>query len=132
MYRVTFHPEFSYFDFVGTYKPRVGWMKSLNDFTDADRRLQPNREPRVYYAFDPGPFSRALVQALKSPSESVVVVVEESNRGNCAAIFGDVFQLLDRVGDDKSPEDRGRSEYPVVPSAEWTPRGRSPTRVTTA
>jgi hypothetical protein len=119
VYRVTFHPEYSYFDFVGTYKPRVGWMKSLNDFTDADRRSHTNREPRVYYAFDPGPFSRALRQALRSPTEAVVVVVEEINRGNCAAIFGDVFQLLDRIGDDVSPEVRGRSEYPIVPSAEW-------------
>lgn len=119
VYRVTFHPEFSYFDFVGTYKPRVGWMKSINDFTDGDQRLHGNREPRVYYAFDPGPFSRALVHALKHPTQSVVVVVEEINRGNCAAIFGDVFQLLDRMGDDKSAEERGRSEYPIVPSAEW-------------
>lgn len=119
VWRVTFHPEFSYFDFVGTYKPRVGWMKSLNDFTDADQRSHTNREPRVYYAFDPGPFSKALVEAIKTPNESVVVVVEEINRGNCAAIFGDVFQLLDRVGDDK-PDERGMSEYPIVPSAEWT------------
>ena len=119
VYRVTFHPEFSYFDFVGTYKPRVGWMNSTNVFTDADNREHKSREPRVYYAFDPGPFSRALVQALKGPNDAVVVVVEEINRGNCAAIFGDVFQLLDRTGDDKASEDRGRSEYPIVPSAEW-------------
>jgi hypothetical protein len=116
-YRVTFHPEFSYFDFVGTYKPRVGWMKSLNDFTDADGEVQ-KREPRVYYAFEPGPFSRALVHALLHARESVVVIVEEINRGNCAAIFGDVFQLLDRVSEDKS-NDHGCSEYPIVPSAEW-------------
>lgn len=119
VYRVTFHPEFSYFDFVGTYKPRVGWMNSTNVFTDADQREHKSREPRVYYAFEPGPFSQALVEALKNPTQAVVVVVEEINRGNCAAIFGDVFQLLDRVGDDKGNEERGRSEYPIVPSAEW-------------
>jgi hypothetical protein len=118
VFRVTFHPEYSYFDFVGTYKPRVGWMKSLNDFMDADRRSHVAREPRVYYAFDPGPFSCALLRALKNPQDAVVVVVEEINRGNCAAIFGDVFQLLDRVRDGESGE-RGRSEYPIVPSAEW-------------
>jgi AAA domain (dynein-related subfamily) len=120
VYRVTFHPEYSYFDFVGTYKPRVGWMKSLNDFTDADKKPHANREPRVYYAFEPGPFSRALVHALKNPANAVVVIVEEINRGNCAAIFGDVFQLLDRSStDDKAREERGRSEYPIVPGAEW-------------
>jgi hypothetical protein len=121
VYRVTFHPEFSYFDFVGTYKPRVGWMNSTNVFTDADAREHRNREPRVYYAFDPGPLSKALVQALRSPKQSVVLVIEEINRGNCAAIFGDVFQLLDRFGsDDVKDERRGLSEYPIVPNAEWS------------
>lgn len=119
VYRVTFHPEYSYFDFIGSYKPRVGWMKSLNNFTDADGQTAANREPRVYYAFDPGPFSAALVRAIKNPNESVVVVIEEINRGNCAAIFGDVFQLLDRFETDRPEIERGRSEYPIMPSAEW-------------
>jgi hypothetical protein len=121
VYRVTFHPEFSYFDFVGTYKPRVGWMNSTNVFTDADAQEHRNREPRVYYAFDPGPLSTALVHALRNPAENVVLVIEEINRGNCAAIFGDVFQLLDRAGgDDVTGDRRGRSEYPIVPNAEWS------------
>lgn len=116
--RVTFHPEYSYFDFVGSYRPAVGWLKTSAQFTDADG-VQHDREPRTYYRFEPGPFSHALALAAGQKDEPVVLIVEEINRGNCAAIFGDVFQLLDRVNDARRPEREGWSEYAIVPGAEW-------------
>lgn len=118
VYRITFHPETSYFDFVGTYKPVVGWLKSLNEFTAADRSTS-QREPRVYYDFDPGPFSLALADALAHPEERVVLIIEEINRGNTAAIFGDVFQLLDRVHADDAQVPFGTSQYPIHPGSDW-------------
>ena len=115
--RITFHPESTYFDFVGSFRPAVGWVKSALSFTDADgAELQ--REPRTYYRFEPGPLSLAL-QAASTTDKPVVLIIEEINRGNVAGIFGDVFQLLDRVRR-PSAEDFGWSEYPIRPSAEWS------------
>jgi hypothetical protein len=114
--RVTFHPEYSYFDFVGSYKPAVGWLSTAARFHDADG-LAGEREPRTYYRFEPGPLSRALELAAAEPDAPVVLVIEEINRGNTAAIFGDVFQLLDRTAED--PRQAGWSEYPVHPAADW-------------
>ncbi len=88
--RVTFHPEYSYANFVGTYKPTMAYSKnsSLED------------EKVITYKFVPGPFMRVLVKALKSGMtdnpEPFVLVIEEINRANPAAVFGDIFQLLDR------------------------------------
>lgn len=75
--RVTFHPDYTYANFVGTYKPI------------------PEGE-YITYKYVPGPFMRTLVRALKNPSEPFVLIIEEINRANVAAVFGDVFQLLDR------------------------------------
>ena len=120
--RVTFHPEYSYYDFVGSYRPAVGWLNTTSTFTDA-RGSTHQQEPRTYYHFDPGPLSRALSLAAADPEEPVVLIIEEINRGNCAAIFGDVFQLLDRLLDAERATARnlqiGDSEYEIQPSAEW-------------
>jgi len=116
--RVTFHPEYSYFDFVGAYRPAVGWLKTMARFEDADGRAR-EAEPRTYYRFEPGPLSRALALAAANPERPVALVIEEINRGNCAAIFGDVFQLLDRAADAEDPDAVGWSEYAVHPSREW-------------
>ena len=62
-----------------------------------------------YFAFVPGPFIAALVEARANPGRAHVLVIEEINRGDCAAIFGDVFQLLDRQPD-------GASQYGISPS----------------
>lgn len=86
--RVTFHPNYSYSQFVGTYKPV---KKDKDDIT---------------YSFVPGPFVRVLAKAMQNPSENFLLVIEEINRANVAAVFGDVFQLLDRDG-------TGKSEYPI-------------------
>ena len=51
----------------------------------------------VEYAFKPGPFSRILWNAYHNPSKKYYLIIEEINRGNAAAIFGEVFQLLDRI-----------------------------------
>ena len=94
--RVTFHPEYSYFDFVGSYKPK------MEGEGDAER---------IKYRFVPGPFIRILKEALAHPEQKYLLVIEEINRARVAAVFGDVFQLLDR-------NDDGVSEYGISPSEE--------------
>ncbi len=108
--RVTFYPGYSYQQFVGTYKP----------YMDGDK---------IAYKFVPGPLLRLLEKALKAEkakaekkgvaqqqdgsnadqqneSEKFLLIVEELNRAEAAAVFGDLFQLLDRNSD-------GSSEYPI-------------------
>lgn len=89
--RVTFHPNYSYSQFVGAYKPVTKITDGKEDIT---------------YSFVPGPFVRMLAKAIKNPSENFLLVIEEINRANVVAVFGDVFQLLDRNED-------GKSEYPI-------------------
>lgn len=89
--RVTFHPNYSYSQFVGAYKPVTKSADGKEDIT---------------YSFVPGPFVRVLAKAVTNPSENFLLVIEEINRANVAAVFGDVFQLLDRDED-------GKSEYPI-------------------
>lgn len=94
--RVTFHPDYSYANFVGTYKPVPT--------TDSDGK------DAITYEYVPGPFMRMYVKALKnSRTDNIkpfLLIIEEINRANVAAVFGEVFQLLDR-GDDFV------SEYPI-------------------
>lgn len=94
--RVTFHPEYSYFDFVGSYKPKM----------EGEGEAE-----RIKYRFVPGPFIRILKEALAHPEQNYLLVIEEINRARVAAVFGDVFQLLDRNAD-------GASEYGISPSEE--------------
>lgn len=90
--RVTFHPNYSYAQFVGTYKP----------VQDNDDKKQ------IKYEYVPGPFMRMYCSAKKNPNNDFLLIIEEINRANVAAVFGDVFQLLDRK--------KGGSEYPVAAS----------------
>lgn len=94
VFRTTFYLDYSNSDFIGQIYPHV-------------------EDEKVTYEPIPGPFTKALERAL-STDEMVYLVIEEINRGNAAAIFGDTFQLLDRLKKD-NPYGRlaGDSEYPI-------------------
>ncbi len=92
--RTTFYQDYSNTDFVGQILPKI--VKDKISGKDI-----------VEYVFNPGPFTLALIQAIRNPSEKVALIVEEINRGNAPAIFGDIFQLLDR-------DDDCISEYGIV------------------
>ena len=91
--RVTVHPNYTYAQFVGSYKPVS--RPAINNSNNIE-------EKTVSYEFVPGPFLRILVRALYDSANSYVLVVEEINRANPAAVFGDIFQLLDRDSDGES------------------------------
>ena len=83
--RTVFHPEYSYSDFVGQIVPLLTTVK------DGDVDVK-----KISYEFKNGPFVEALIEAYKNKDRKVVLIIEEINRGNAAAIFGEIFQLLDR------------------------------------
>lgn len=89
--RTTFHPDSDYSTFVGCYKP-----------TKDEERGE------ITYDFTPQAFTNAYVAAWKSLDKPFYLIIEEINRGNCAQIFGDIFQLLDRDGN-------GYSSYKTTP-----------------
>lgn len=98
MERVVFHPDYTYSDFVGQILPRV-----------VDGQLK--------YVFTPGPFTKLLKKAWENPSKKFYLIIEEINRGNAPAIFGEIFQLLDRKdGDGRvySEKEYGESEYGIT------------------
>ena len=90
VFRTTFHPDTDYASFVGCYKP-------VKDEVD---------EKKIVYEFVPQAFTDAYVSAWSDLEQPYYLIIEEINRGNCAQIFGDLFQLLDRNKD-------GYSEYPI-------------------
>ena len=106
--RTTFHPDSDYSTFVGCYKPT---MSNEGDRADQEKG---GCTKQIEYAFVAQAFLKAYVKAWKSycskESENAkpqYLIIEEINRGNCAQIFGDLFQLLDRNED-------GYSTYPIV------------------
>ena len=107
----TFHPEYTYYDFVGSYKPIMAFASDGAAYTFDGSEKLPSGTPTVVYRFLPGVFISAVIQALNQPQRDVCLIIDEINRGNCAAIFGDVFQLLDRVGE--SGPEQGRSRYSI-------------------
>ena len=110
--RTTFHPDSDYASFVGTYKPiteevdlRDCYGKKVID----DETEEVVKEERIAYKFIPQAFLEAYVKAWKKlgSGKKQYLIIEEINRGNCAQIFGDLFQLLDR-------NEYGFSDYPIV------------------
>ena len=112
--RTTFHPDSDYASFVGAYKPTM----SMEDICDEKGEVitlnkQTLRKNQITYKFVKQAFLKAYVNAWKKFKEAKdasdikcqFLVIEEINRGNCAQIFGDLFQLLDRKN--------GFSEYPI-------------------
>jgi 5-methylcytosine-specific restriction protein B len=95
--RVTFHPDYTYGQLVGAYRPVPIYREASGALLAADKVTDAGKhEPLIDYAFVPGPFLRLLVRALKNPEHKFVLVIEELNRANAPAVFGEVFQLLDR------------------------------------
>ncbi len=89
MERLVFHPDYTYSDFVGQILPKI------------------SDDGGVSYEFSAGPFTKLVRKAYTNPDKMFYLVIEEVNRGNAPAIFGDVFQLLDRNKD-------GGSEYAIT------------------
>ncbi len=93
--KIVFHPDYSYSDFVGQIMPSV------------------DDSGMVSYKFNPGPFTNILKKAYHNPQIKHVLVIDEINRGNAPAIFGEIFQLLDRLKHDKDGFKKGSSEYVI-------------------
>lgn len=90
--RVVFHPDYTYSDFVGQVMPILKTIP--NEQGEDEKKLQ--------YEFIPGPFTKILQTAYSEPDQQCLLIIEELNRGNAPAIFGEIFQLLDRNDDGKS------------------------------
>ncbi len=90
--RLVFHPDYTYSDFIGQILPNV------------------DEEGQVSYKFTPGPFTNILHDAYNDPEKEYILIIEEINRGNAPAIFGEVFQLLDRKTELREADDDG---YPI-------------------
>lgn len=95
VFRTTFYLDYSNSDFIGQIYPVV-------------------KNGNVTYEPKPGPFTKALERALSNHGKMTYLVIEEINRGNAAAIFGDTFQLLDRLKENRDDRVVGDSEYPVA------------------
>ena len=111
--RTTFHPDSDYSTFVGCYKPTTKTVKMRDmDGHVIKENGEEVTEDRIVYEFVDQAFLQAYIKAWKfydDKNEEVknqFLVIEEINRGNCAQIFGDLFQLLDRNAS-------GFSDYPI-------------------
>lgn len=110
VFRTTFHPDYDYSTFVGSYKPVMNPVIGEDGYETGNEELA--------YEFVPQVFTNAYIRAWKSlkddtltdAEKQVYLIIEEINRGNCAQIFGDLFQLLDRKD--------CRSEFSIIPDAE--------------
>ena len=127
-FRTTFHPDSDYSTFVGAYKPT---MKTLSRVVQDGTTIKHptyaagveeghKNDDKIVYEFRPQAFMKAYVAAWKNMGapdgedgkpKPVFLVIEEINRGNCAQIFGDIFQLLDR-------DENGWSSYPINADAD--------------
>lgn len=120
IFRTTFHPDSDYSTFVGAYKPTMqkkyrydGKVKAKyyeDDDLAGKKKDEFMVDKTIEYSFVPQAFLNAYMQAYRT-DENVYLIIEEINRGNCAQIFGDLFQLLDR-------DESGYSEYPIKADAD--------------
>lgn len=119
-FRITFHPDTDYSSFVGAYKPtsvEVPMLTTLGEKAIPVKDLEGNplTENKIIYTYVKQAFLNAYIEAWKEQAnetpQPVYLVIEEINRGNCAQIFGDIFQLLDRNAN-------GFSDYAIVPDAD--------------
>lgn len=97
--RLVFHPDYTYSDFIGQILPAV------------------SEDGQVSYKFTPGPFTNILRESYNNPGIEYILIIEEINRGNAPAIFGEVFQLLDRKVEIRDIDDGypvGTSEYGIT------------------
>lgn len=105
--RVTFHPNMTYGNFVGVYKPfpinRPVRNSQGNVVIENDQMIF---EEVITYKYVQGPLMKQIIKALMYPEVPVLLIIEELNRANVAAVFGDLFQLLDR-------DSEGKSQYPI-------------------
>lgn len=90
--RVVFHPDYTYSDFVGQLLPVLKEVENAQGI----------KEEKLQYEFVLGPFTQILKTAYAEPDQQCLLIIEELNRGNAPAIFGEIFQLLDRNDDGKS------------------------------
>ena len=111
--RTTFHPDSDYSTFVGCYKPS---MESIPQTYTVEGKEKPIigkdgeqvTKEEIVYSFVPQAFTQAYTRAWLNPDKPIFLVIEELNRGNCAQIFGDIFQLLDRNANNESA-------YSIIP-----------------
>lgn len=115
-FRITFHPDTDYSSFVGAYKPTSVEvrMRDMAGHVIIEEGKEV-KETKIVYEYVKQAFLNAYIEAWKEQEEEtpqpVYLVIEEINRGNCAQIFGDIFQLLDR-------NSNGFSDYAIVPDAD--------------
>lgn len=116
-YRITFHPDTDYAAFVGSYKPITVEEPVYTNIGTAAHPVvdtatgTPLTAKKITYNYVTQPFLKAYIKAWEEQEnenpQPVFLVIEEINRGNCAQIFGDIFQLLDR-------NEIGYSDYPIT------------------
>lgn len=105
--RTTFHPDSDYASFVGAYKPTMENVPINSIYGESvqfatGKNGHPGTEKKIVYKYVPQAFLKAYVAAWSNLDAPYYLIIEEINRGNCAQIFGDLFQLLDRNNEGSS------------------------------
>ena len=124
--RTTFHPDSDYASFVGAYKPTMENVPINSIYGESvqfatGKNGHPGTEKKIVYKYVPQAFLKAYVAAWSNLDRPYYLIIEEINRGNCAQIFGDLFQLLDR-------NNAGSSSYAIHADEDITQFLRSDTK----
>jgi len=110
--RITAHPDYSYSDLIGCYKPVPVYQKMEGIYRESGAEFEKGI-PKINYEFVKGPLIEQYILAKLNPTYNFVLLIEEVNRTNCNILFGEFFQLLDRKN--------GKSEYPVYAMPDLAP-----------